>query len=85
MKFNVFINLHLFVICASLPFSDENCSSKSNRSRAGGGNSLNCGGNTYENEEQNKCFSVTCVHFSNVNLVPLITCVHFSNVNSSDE
>ena len=41
-----FIYLHLFVICASLAFSDENCSSKSNRSRDGAGNSLNCGGNT---------------------------------------
>ena len=50
MKFKV-ISLHLFVICASLPFSDENCSSKSKRSRAGGGNSLNCGGNTYKNEK----------------------------------
>jgi len=40
--------LHLFVCWANLTFSDENCSSRSNRSRQGGGNSLNCGGNTWK-------------------------------------
>ena len=39
-------NLHLLVICANLDFSDENDSSRSKRSKDGGGNSRNCGGNT---------------------------------------
>ena len=43
---NILIFLHLFVICANRTFSVENCSSKSNRSNAGAGNSLNCGGIT---------------------------------------
>lgn len=45
--------LHLFVCWANLTFSDENCSSRSNRSRQGGGNSLNCGGNTWKDWGKN--------------------------------
>ena len=41
-------NLHLFVICANLAFSDENASSRSKRSNEGGGSSLKAGGNTCE-------------------------------------
>ena len=37
---------HLLVICANRTLSDEKCSSKSNRSREGGGSSLKLGGNT---------------------------------------
>lgn len=39
----------MLVICASLVFSDEKLSSKSNKSNAGAGSSRKVGGNTYNN------------------------------------
>lgn len=40
--------LHLLVICATRTLSDEKCSSRSNKSKAGGGRSRKAGGNICE-------------------------------------
>lgn len=45
---NNLLHLHLFVISARRAFSEEKVSSKSNSSRAGGGNSLKAGGKTLQ-------------------------------------
>lgn len=43
---NILLDSHLLVCWAILTFSEENCSSRSNRSNFGGSSSRNCGGNT---------------------------------------
>lgn len=40
------LNLHLLVSCAKRTFSEENASSRSNKSNMGGGKSLSAGGKT---------------------------------------
>lgn len=42
------LNLHLLVSCARRTFSDENVSSRSNRSSMGGGKSFKAGGKTWK-------------------------------------
>lgn len=55
-------NLHLLVSCARRTFSEENVSSRSNRSSMGGGRSLKAGGKTWKA----KHFKLVCFIFFSI-------------------